>query len=303
MSFAWWPLVALWPIYFVLQRVLRRTQIAAPPLAMWVDAQVQFRAAKRNLWPLLIWTLLVVAAMRPITLSDQAVYERTGRDLQMAIDVSGSMDEPDFVINRQRVTRLEAVKAVAYDFISKRQGDRVGLIIFADHAYVHTPLSYDLKTAQQFLLEVESGLVGRSTAIGDAIALSVKRLRERPADSRVLVLLTDGSNTGGTIQPNEATALAKQTGVRIHTIGVGKASESLFMSTPGPDEDLLRLIANETGGQYFHAGDTRALLGVYDAINQIEPSLDPDQNAKRFVEWYWIPLLGAFGLLIWRRWR
>jgi Mg-chelatase subunit ChlD len=156
-----------------------------------------------------------------------------GRDLMLAVDISGSMREEDMLIGNQVVDRLTAVKAVAGDFIERREGDRIGLILFGQQAYLQTPLTFDRATARTLLFESAVGLAGRETAIGDAIGLAVKRLRDAPAAERVLVLLTDGANTAGSIAPLKAAELANEAGMRIHTIGVGGDPRSAFGLTMG----------------------------------------------------------------------
>ncbi len=163
----------------------------------------------------LAWLLLVLAAVRPQWLGEPVQLPVSGRDLMLAVDLSGSMEQQDYTLNGRPVNRLEVVKAVAGRFIERRVGDRLGLILFGSRAYVQTPMTYDRGTVQAMLDDAVIGLAGRETAIGDAVTLAVKRLREQPEDNRVLILLTDGANTAGGVEPRDAAALAAQAGVRV----------------------------------------------------------------------------------------
>lgn len=233
----------------------------------------------RQLCSYIIWGSLVCALAQPQWLGEPIKIPSEGRDLMLAVDLSGSMDEVDMPLDNQRVNRLTMVKHVLADFIQQRQGDRLGLILFGEQAYVQSPLSYDASTIAQLLNEAEIGLAGNATAIGDALGLAIKRLQERPAQSRVLILLTDGQNTAGEIRPEQAANLAQQAGVKIYTIGIG-ADEMLKRSLFGThkvnpsadlDENLLRSIAQQTGGRYFRARDQQQLESIYKQLDQLEP--------------------------------
>lgn len=229
-------------------------------------------------WPLLLlvlaWLLLVLAAARPQWLGEPLPLPQAGRDLLLAVDISGSMLEEDMRIGNRIVDRLTAVKAVAGDFVERRAGDRIGLILFGSEAYLQAPLTFDRATVRTLLFEAQIGLAGRETAIGDAIGLAVKRLRDAPNPERVLILLTDGANTAGSISPAKATELAAATGLRIHTIGFGAAPRGVFGLLRGGneiDEETLAAIAGQTGGRYFRARDIDELLGIYATLDQLEP--------------------------------
>jgi Ca-activated chloride channel family protein len=172
---------------------------------------------RRLLLAVLAWVLLVCAAARPQFAGPPVRLLVTGRDLLLAVDISGSMETEDMQLGERVTDRLTAVKAVAGAFIEQRQGDRLGLILFGDQAYLQTPLTFDRETVRTLLNEAAIGLAGKSTAIGDAIGLAVKRLRERPAENRVLILLTDGANTSGSVDPLKAADLAAREGVRIYS--------------------------------------------------------------------------------------
>ena len=234
----------------------------------------------------LMWISLLAATARPQTFGEPLGVPVTGRDLMLCIDISGSMRETDLYDGNKRATRMAVVKKVARDFILRRSGDRIGLIMFGTQAYVQTPLTYDHQTVEHFLDEAVVGLAGRSTAIGDAIGLGVKRLRDRPQASRVLILLTDGENSEGVVDPVDAARVAAQNSIRIHTIGVGSDSAGSVFGLPlgrgrsELDERTLQTIATATGGTYFRARNRQELENIYLEIDQLEPS-DQDNNAYR----------------------
>ncbi len=228
----------------------------------------------------LIYLLLLLAATRPQWLGEPIEIPVSGRDLMLAVDLSGSMEQTDLQINGQAVDRLSVVKAVLSEFIERREGDRLGLILFGEQAYLQTPLTFDRTTVKTMLQESEIGLAGQKTAIGDAIGLGVKRLRERPADHRVLILLTDGANNAGALQPDKAAELAAQAGVKIYSIGVGASHmqvRSFFgqTQTVNPSRDLdektLQQVAEKTAGRYFRARDTQELEQIYQLLDELEP--------------------------------
>jgi Ca-activated chloride channel family protein len=251
---------------------------------------------------ILIWVLLTGAAARPQWVGEPESFPVSGRDLLLAVDLSGSMDTRDMIVNNQPVNRLRVVKQVAGEFIERRRGDRVGLILFGSRAYLQTPLTFDITTTATLLDESEIGLAGRETAIGDAIGLAVKRLREDTTAQRVLIVLTDGANTSGEMEPLQAAQFAAREGMTIYTIGVG-ADEMMIKDVFGSrvvnpsadlDEDTLRAIADQTGGRYFRARDTAELEGIYLQLDELEP-VESDQEVVRPVsEWFYWPLSAAF---------
>ena len=253
----------------------------------------------------LAWLLLVVAAARPQLVGDTVRLPVTGRSIMLAVDLSGSMQTPDMSVGSRAVSRLAAVKAVAGDFIKRRAGDRLGLILFGDQAYVQVPLTLDRNTVRSLLDEAQIGLAGKRTAIGDAIGLAIKRLRAEPVKNRVLILLTDGASNAGNVNPLKAAQLAAREGVRIYTIGVG-ADE---MEVPGPfgipqlvrgdlDEDTLKTVARETGGRYFRAADVTSLAQIYDLLDKIEPMSKDAQSWRPVRELYSWPLAAALLLTV-----
>ncbi|MDH3355570.1 MAG: VWA domain-containing protein [Chromatiales bacterium] len=267
---------------------------------------------------LALWLLLILAVIRPQWVGDAVELPVTGRDLMLAVDISGSMQTEDFQVGNRVVDRLTATKWVAGDFIERRVGDRVGLILFGSNAYVQTPLTFDRKTVRMLLDESAIGLAGVETAIGDAIGLMVKRLEgaRKKGDkiNPVLILLTDGANTAGAVAPLKAAELAAARGLKIYTIGIG-ADEMLVQSLFGTrkvnpsrdlDEKSLKQIAESTGGLYFRARDTEEFQAIYALIDEMEPVARESLQYRPVAELYQWPLGAAFILgtmmLLWRFW-
>lgn len=261
-----------------------------------------------NFIALLAWALLCVAAARPQVLGPVQAPPQTGRDLMLAVDLSGSMEETDMELGGRQVDRLTAAKAVLSDFLDRRASDRIGLIVFGQQAYAITPLTRDRESVRRQLRDAMVGMAGRETAIGDAIGLAVKRLRTQPAKHRVLILLTDGENTAGTLTPAKAAELAVAEQVRIHTIafGGGDAGVNVFgMRIPMPgmqagiDEETLRHVAETTGGRFFSARDTQSLAGIYAEVDKLEPVEHEGQAVRPRIEqyWRWLALALAAALL------
>ena len=247
------------------------------------------------------WSLLVFAACRPQWIHEPLGVPISGRDLLLAVDISGSMKTEDLLRAGAPASRLEVVKEVAGEFIERRTGDRVGLILFGSRPYLQTPLTFDRTSVRQLLEEAEIGLAGEQTAIGDAIGLALKRLRERPAESRVLILLTDGANTAGEVAPRKAAELAAADGVRIHAIGVG-ADESVTrtLSPAGGgdlDEDTLQAVAGLGSGRYFRARDKEELEAIYAHLDELEPIARDVEILRPVRELFPLPLGIALGLV------
>ncbi|HEY5338377.1 MAG TPA: VWA domain-containing protein [Rhizomicrobium sp.] len=227
----------------------------------------------------LLWLSLTVALMRPEFVDQFMPLRNSGYDLLLAVDLSGSMEALDYTKkNGEQASRIQIVKTVVGDFVDQRQGDRVGLILFGSSAYLHVPLTLDTLSVRKMLDNAAVGEAGDMTAIGDAIALAVRTLRDRPEKSRIVVLLTDGGDNASTIPPLAAAKLAEQYGIRIYTIGVGSQGlvpipdevGQIQMQEFDLDEGLLRSIASITGGNYFRAADTNALQKIYAQINKLE---------------------------------
>ena len=227
----------------------------------------------------LAWLFLLAAAARPQWVGPPQAQQRSGRALMLAVDLSGSMRTDDMQIGGQPVSRFGAVEAIAGDFISRRSGDEMGLIVFGSRAFLVTPLTYDLNAVRAQLKGAAVGLAGTETAIGDAIAVAVKRLAGLPEQARVVVLLTDGVNNAGSIAPLDSAHAAKAAGVRVYTIGIGatemRVPDLFGTRTINPsadlDEGMLRSMAGQTGGRYFRATDSEQLADAYRAIDALEP--------------------------------
>ncbi|MDX8388832.1 MAG: VWA domain-containing protein [Ghiorsea sp.] len=248
------------------------------------------------------WICLLLAVARPQWVGEPVEVSRSGRDVMLAVDLSGSMQAEDFTLRGRQVDRLTATKAVASAFIERREGDRVGLILFGSQAYLQTPLTFDRTTVNTFLAESAIGLAGKETAIGDAIGLAVKRLKDtKNTSDLVLILLTDGVNTAGELQPEDGIELAKEISLRIHTIGIGASSmqvSSFFGSrTVNPsadlDEVMLNNIAEQTGGKYFRAHDSAELEQVYALIDELEPVERDSQTFRPIQALFVYPLSAA----------
>jgi len=327
-SISWllpWAVVLLplpWLLRLILPAVRQQQTVAYVPFAAELPASSavqQSRGEKIRLFvAALIWLLMVIAAARPQWHGDAVSLPVSGRDLMMAVDISGSMQTEDFELSGRRVDRLTATKAVANAFIENREGDRIGLILFGSQAYVQTPLTFDRKTVQILLNESAIGLAGKETAIGDAIGLAVKRLQQggdggsQRADGKtdqVLILLTDGVNTAGAVPPEKAAELARKRGLIIYTIGIGADAmtvRSMFgqrQINPSAqlDEKTLTAIAEQTGGRYFRARDTSELVNIYSLIDQLEPvEREKDMFRPRHALFMWplaLALLLATGLM------
>jgi Ca-activated chloride channel homolog len=201
----------------------------------------------------------------------------------LALDTSGSMRALDFIEDEKRITRLAVVKGVVSKFIDNRPNDRIGMVVFGEQAYTQCPLTLDQGVLQTFLSKLEIGMAGDSTAIGSAIGISVKRLKDLQSKSKVIILLTDGRNNAGSLLPVQAAQTAKTFGIKIHTIGVGTQGKAPFLvnSVFGQryvyqevdiDETTLAEISNITGGQYFRATDLESLQNIYHQIDKMEKS-------------------------------
>ena len=318
--FAWPWMLLLLPLPWIFSRALPPVRPQGAALFLPFAASVagdsaptlRNRPRMRTLLFMLVWLLLLAAAARPQWLGDPQPVPSTGRRLLLAVDVSGSMASEDMAGG---YSRLQVVQKVAGDFIRGRHGDRVGLILFGTRPYLQAPLTADLGTVEQFLYQAVVGVAGTQTAIGDAIGLAIKRLRDEGGQSAkkgggetVLILLTDGSNTAGAMPPEQAAKLAAAAGLRIYTIGVGTNGEPGFFGMGGGsdlDEDTLKGIAQATGGEYFRATDASALQQVYARIDRLEPSAGREQWYRPSDEWFFWPLglalLFSLSAVTWRQ--
>lgn len=281
-------------LYFPALEALQRARGAEP--VQLVHGKTALPARLLLLW--IIWCLLVVASARPQWQGDPVGIPTSGRDLLLAVDISGSMETRDMVIDDQPAQRIDAMKKVLSEFVRQRLGDRLGLVLFGTRAYLQTPLTFDRQTLAQQLEEAQLGFAGEKTSIGDALALSVKRLQDRAQQSRVIILLTDGANTAGEISPLQGADLAANLGIRVYTIGMGADAMEvrgfLFKQIVNPSQDLdeesLRAIADKTGGKYFRARSTDELQGIYTELDRLEPSLGDEALIRPITEWFYWPL-------------
>lgn len=312
-DFAWPWLWLLLPLPLLMRFWPLREQADMPALRVpYAPSRLQLPHAEGKgtawlhgllLW--LAWFCLCAAITRPQQLGEPVEPPRQARQMMLAVDLSGSMSEPDMQLGGRIVDRLTAAKAVLADFLDRREGDRIGLVVFGQQAYALTPLTADRATVREQLRDSVVGLAGRETAIGDAIALSVKRLREQPQGQRVLIMLTDGVNTAGVLDPLKAAELARTEGVRVYTVAFGgSGGMSLFgVQLPGGDdpvdEKTLRAIAEQTGGRFFRARDTDQLVGIYAELDRLEPIKSAGPAVRPRIERYEWPLALAllFGVL------
>jgi len=254
----------------------------------------------------LLWICLVLALMRPQIVNQLTEVENEGYDIMLAVDLSGSMRALDFSRDNNRVNRLDVAKEVVGNFVEGRKNDRIGLVLFGDHAYQYAPLTQDTPAVSSMLDDTVISMAGDGTAIGDAIGLAVKGLRDRPEKSRIIILLTDGEDTASSIPPLQAARLAKDYGIRIYTIGIGSNGPvpypdqygRIVMAQTRLDEKLLGEIANTTGGSYFRATDSNALEKVYEQINKLEKSKGQKRQYLIRTPLYRYPLGAALGLLV-----
>lgn len=268
-----------------------------------LQKQQKLARVKTNLiWPFLIFILLVLAMTGPRWIGEPLPVDREGYNIMMALDLSGSMEVNDMVLNGHPVSRLAVVKRAAEQFVEQRKGDHIGLILFGTQAYLQTPLTYDRHSVLARIEDASVGLAGKTTSIGDAVGLAVKRLEAVPKQGRVIILLTDGANNSGVVEPLKAAEIAKSEGIKIYTIGLGaEADPSTLMGdnffdtniTADLDEDTLKEMAKLTDGQYFRATDPDSLHAIYQKINQLERIKQVQATIRPQKEYYPYLLLGA----------
>ena len=232
-------------------------------------AVVLRRRAVQMIVATLVWVLVVAALARPQWVSDPVTREVSARDLVLAVDISGSMDQRDFrTPDGQMLTRLDGVKRVIGDFIARRHGDRIALILFGTRPYVQVPFTQDLDTAQQLLDQTQVGMAGQQTAIGDTIGLAIKTLDNSAAQQKILILLTDGNDTASRVPPEHAADIARQNDIAVYTVGVGDPAAS---GENRVDLGVLKAVASTTHGQFFRAEDGAQLQAIYADIDRLVP--------------------------------
>lgn len=308
-----WPIVfLLLPLPYLLRRMLKPVaendnagvQALRVPFFQLVEAFTLSGNRlnhRKTMWPLIFaWIFCVCAGARPVWYNDVSVVPQTGRHIVLTLDVSESMTIRDFDVNGREVNRLDVVKLLADDFLQKRTGDELSLVIFGNEAYTYVPLTRDTQTIRQLLGEIDIGIAGNMTAIGDALALSVANVSKLPAESRIVILLSDGSSNAGVVEVDEALKMAKKLGVKVYTLGIGSKAKVTrdffgFAQQINPsadlDEETLRQIAQQTGGQYFRAYTTDNLKEIYDTINKLEPVEQKGEIYRPRTELFWWPFL------------
>ncbi len=255
---------------------------------------------------LVIWILLLFALSGPRWVGQPQPIARESHNIMLALDISGSMEFSDMILNGRPATRLDVVKAAAMQFVKERSGDKLGLILFGSNAYLQTPLTYDRANVLMRIDDATVGLAGQTTSIGDALGLAVKRLQSAPTQGRVIILLTDGANNSGVLTPERAAELAKFDDIKVYTIGLGgditpDTLSSVFYNgaTSDLDEDTLKEIAKTTGGKYFRATDVQSLQQIYSMINQLEVTKQEQETIRPQHEYYPWPLAIALALFLW----
>lgn len=308
-----WPwLLCLLPLPFFVRLLTsaresrQQASLFFPPLNTLLSAQDEQKYAIKKSenaawWLWLVWILLVIAVTRPQWYGEPIGIPTSGRNLLLVVDISGSMQTEDMELDGQPAERIDAIKKVVSDFVKRRSGDRVGLVLFGSQAYLQTPLTFDRNTLIQQLQEAQLGFAGQQTAIGDGIALSAKRLQDTDKKDRVMILLTDGANTTGTLTPLQGADIAKTLGIKIYTIGIGadEMTRRTFFGvqkinpSSDLDEDTLTKIAKETGGSYFRARNTEQLEKIYQTLDTLEPVAGKQEVLRPITEWFYWPLAGA----------
>jgi Ca-activated chloride channel family protein len=312
LGFDWWWALLLLPLPQLARRLLSAstsTQVAlAVPLLdthpYEESSLIQSSSRLGGLCLWLFWICLILAASRPFWLGEPISRTVSGRDLMLAVDISGSMNETDMTINSKPASRIDVLKIVVGKFIERRYGDRLGIILFGTNAYTYVPLTFDLDALGDLLADISTGLAGRHTAIGDALGLAVKSMRKQESRHKVLILVTDGSNTAGFENPIVAAQAAARRGLTIHTIGIGTDTESLERiygrrNIPTGlvlNERLLANIASVSGGQYFRATNLAALEQIYLELDKLEPVDYEYQSHRPRHELFLLPL--SAGLLV-----
>jgi len=294
-------------IYFLPSKATQKSAALKVPVLIdgLTTSQNKQSKSKSKIFVLsIVWLLLVISASQPQWLGEAVNIPTESREMMIAVDLSGSMQVEDMTLNGRSVNRLEMLKAVLGEFIERRTGDRLGLILFGDDAYMQTPMTFDRKTVKQMLDETVLGLVGKKTAIGDAIGLAVKRFDAKEDSNRVLLLVTDGQNTAGKITPEQGLELAVAKGITIYTIGIGAdvmLQQSLFGTrrvNPSSelDEKSLINIAEQTNGKYFRAKSSDEMNEIYQLLDELEPVEQDKQQMRPLKALFYWPLSAAVAI-------
>lgn len=272
-----------------------------------ISQNSSFKERPRSLlWIFISWSLLIIALSGPRWVGPPQPLAHEGYNIMLALDISPSMGINDMMMNHRRDTRLAVVKRAAHQFVEDRVGDNIGLILFGEQAYLFTPLTYDKKTVLMRLDDATVGLAGKSTSLGDALGLAIKKLKQVPKNGRMVILLTDGVSNTGALSPLKAAELAHQEGIIVYTIGLHadidpQSFSGLFLNSNGAadlDEKTLKTVANLTGGRYFRASNLQSLQQIYQAINKMarvsqkKASIRPQHD---YTPWF---LAAGLGLLL-----
>lgn len=289
-------LLGLPVIYLLKKRFSNQSAVRFSSIARLKAAPSSPMLALRNIVPILrfiVLVMIIISLARPQTGSKSTLVNTEVTDIVLVLDTSGSMNGLDFELNGKRVNRLAVVKSVVETFIKNRVTDRIGMVVFGTNAYTQCPLTVDYGVLLSFLEMSEIGMAGEGTAVGDALATAVTRLKDSAAKSKVIILLTDGRNNAGKITPKTAAEIAKTYGIKTYTIGVGTTGPVPFLvdsfwgkqytyQNVDLDDETLREIAAVTGGRYFHAQDTKGLQDVYREIDSLEKT---DVQIKEYMEY------------------
>lgn len=258
------------------------------------DRSIGRRGFFRMLALTLCWLLAIAALVRPQWVLPPVHHERPARDLLLLVDLSGSMDTEDFAdLSGKKISRLAAVKQVLNDFLTRREGDRVGIVVFGNAAFTLLPFTTDLKLAQLIMTEMQVGMAGPRTAFGDAIGVGINLFAKSDVPAKTIIALTDGNDTSSSVPPAEAARIAKDRGIVIHTIAVG---DPTVAGEDKLDESVLREVATTSGGGYYRAFDRQELAGIYAKLDQIEARKVETVSFQPRLELYWLPLV-AFTVL------
>ena len=250
------------------------------------------RSLLRTIAVAAVWSLVVLALMRPQWVGPPLHLIVPTRDMMLIVDLSGSMETEDFTAqDGSKVSRLTAVKDVVGDFLLRRQGDRVGLIVFGNAPFIQVPFTQDLDAARLLLEQTEPRMAGPKTALGDSIGLAIRMFEESEVSERVIIALTDGNDTGSRIEPLKAASIAADEGITIHTVAVGDPTAA---GEEKLDEATLRQMAEVTRGKFFRASDREELAGIYAELDRIEPQELETQSHRPRRDLYHYALAAAF---------
>jgi Ca-activated chloride channel family protein len=307
LTFAHLWILALFPLPWMLRAILPPRSVSRVAVRVPFGERVRSATAEggsisqapkraaRHLAPVLVWLLVLGALARPQWLEPPITKDLPTRDLLLLVDLSGSMQQEDFTnAAGNKVDRLTAVKEVLGDFLLRREGDRVGLVVFGDSPFLQAPFSTDLSLSRQLLEETAIGMAGPRTAFGDAIGLGISLFEKSDAPAKTIIALTDGNDTKSQVPPIEAARVARQRDVRIHTVAIG---DPTTVGEEKLDTETLRAVARGTGGSYFFAGDREQLAGIYGELDEIETRQVKVVSHRPRNDLFFWPLLAA--LLIW----